>query len=318
MWKQLGKRGTFVFTILLSIVFLCPPIQGADFPKKTIKLVVTAGVGGGEDSEARGIAPYLEKHLGVKIIIDSQPGAGGKIAFEKFQKTEPNGYTLITYTFPKSIVIENTDKVNFRTKDFVPIYTWSYADQVIVVNAETWKTFDEFLRAAKTKTMTGGISGGHSTLSGLAAADELGLKVNWIPYEGSGGSLAAVAGKHIDFMVTLSSSAVPLMEAGKLKALALFGNERDPYLPNVPCTKELGVKITPIPGIRGLSAPPKTPQPIVGVIAEACGKAIKESGFVDYAKKRKMAIRPLSGAEYGNAIAKAYPMVEKYKDILTR
>jgi tripartite-type tricarboxylate transporter receptor subunit TctC len=74
MWKQLGKRGTFVFTILLSIVFLCPPIQGADFPKKTIKLVVTAGVGGGEDSEARGIAPYLEKHLGVKIIIDSQPG----------------------------------------------------------------------------------------------------------------------------------------------------------------------------------------------------------------------------------------------------
>jgi tripartite-type tricarboxylate transporter receptor subunit TctC len=318
MLKQLGKIFTVASIIGLGVLFFCPRVNSADFPKKLIKLIVTAAVGGGEDSEARGIAPYLEKHLGVKIIIDNQPGAGGKIAFEKFQKAKPDGYTLITYTFPKTIVIEYTDKVNFRSKDYTPIYTWSYADQVLVVNAETWKTFDEFLKAAKTKTLIGGISGGHSTLSGVMTADELGIKVNWVPYEGSAGSLAALAGKHIDFMVTLSTSAVPLMEAGKLRSLILFGNERDPFLPNVPCSKELGVKLTPMPGIRGISAPPNTPAAIVRVLADACSKAVKEPGFIEYAKKRKMTIRPLTGPEYGQVIAETYPIVGKYKQVLAR
>jgi tripartite-type tricarboxylate transporter receptor subunit TctC len=318
MLKQLGKIFTVAGIIGLSLMFFCSRVDSADFPKNSIKLIVSAGVGGGEDSEARGIAPYLEKHLGVRIIIDNQPGAGGKIAFEKFQKTKPDGHTLITYTFPKTIVIEYTDKVNFISKNFTPIHTWSYADQVLVVNAETWKTFDEFLKAAKTKTLIGGISGGHSTLSGVMAADELGIKVNWVPYEGSAGSLTALAGKHIDFMVTLSTSAVPLMEAGKLRSVILFGNERDPFLPNVPCSKELGVKLTPMPGIRGISAPPNTPAAIVRVLADACSKAVKEPGFIEYAKKRKMTIRPLTGPEYGQVIAETYPIVGKYKQVLAR
>ena len=318
MLKQLGKIFTVAGIFGLSVMFFCPQANSADFPKKLIKLIVSAGVGGGEDSEARGITPYLEKHLGVRIIIDNQPGAGGKIAFEKFYKAAPDGCTLLTYTFPKTIVIEHTDKVNFRSQEYTPIYTWSYTDQVLVVNAETWKTFDEFLRAAKAKALIGGISGGHATLSGLMAADELGIKVNWVPYEGSAGSLTALAGKHIDFMITLSTSAVPLMEAGKLRSLILFGNERDPFLPNVPCSKELGVKLTPLPGIRGISAPPNTPPAIVRVLADACSKAVKEPGFVEYAKKRKMTIRPLTGAQYGQIMEDTYPLVGKYKQVLAR
>jgi len=59
----------------------------------------------GSGSEARGIAPFLEKYLGTRVIIENQPGAGGKIAFEKFQKTPPDGYTLITSSFPKSVIM---------------------------------------------------------------------------------------------------------------------------------------------------------------------------------------------------------------------
>jgi tripartite-type tricarboxylate transporter receptor subunit TctC len=254
----------------------------------------------------------------VKILIENQGAAGGKIAFERFQRAEPNGYTLITYTYPKSVVIEYTDKVNFRSKDYTPIFSWSWSSQVLVVNAETWKTFDEFLKTAKTKTMVGGLSGGHSTLGGLVTADELGLKVNWVPYEGSAGSLAALAGKHIEFSVTVTTSAVPLMEAGKLRSLVVFDNERDPYLPNVPCSKELGVRTSPIPGIRGLEAPPNTPPAIVRVLEEACSKAVKEPGYIEFAKKRKMVIHPLNSKEYGKAIADMYPIVEKYQQILRK
>lgn len=57
-------------------------------------------------------------------IIENQPGAGGKVGFEKFQKAEPDGHTLITFTFPKSIIIEYMDKTGYRTKDFTPVYAW--------------------------------------------------------------------------------------------------------------------------------------------------------------------------------------------------
>jgi len=134
--------------------------------------------------------PFLEKHLGTSVIIENQPGAGGKIAFEKFQKTEPDGHTLITYTFPKSVIIEYQGKTGFKTRDFTPIFAWSRSSQLLVVNGETWKTFSEFLKAAKAKTLAGGLSGRGSTthLMGLIALDELGIKANWVPYEGSAGS----------------------------------------------------------------------------------------------------------------------------------
>jgi len=100
-----GKKGPVRRTFLGAVVggaaaLAVPRLSRAaqsTFPKKPIKIIVTADAGGGEDTEARGIAPYVQKHLGVSVLIENQPGAGGKIAFEKFQRTEPDGYTLITF-----------------------------------------------------------------------------------------------------------------------------------------------------------------------------------------------------------------------------
>src|SRR3972149_7665398 len=236
-------------------------VAAQDFPKKPVKIIVTADAGGGEDTEARGIAPYLQKILGGNVPIENPPGAGGKIAFEKFQRTEPDGYTLITYTFPKSIIIEYMDKTNYRTKDFTPVFSWGRANQLLVGHADSWKNFDEFLKAAKSKTLSGGLSGRGSTthLAGLLAIDELGIKVNWVPYEGSAGSIAALAGKHLDFTLALATSAVSLIRAGKLRPLLLLADKRDPYLPEVPIPKDLGFDITSLPAIRGVEAPPRTP-----------------------------------------------------------
>ena len=210
------------------------PVFGADYPSKPIKLIVTAGPGGGEDTEARAIAPFVEKYLKTQITIENQGGAGGKIAFEKFQGAAPDGYTLITYTFPKSIIIEHQGKTGFKTKDFTPIFAWSESSQILIVNAESpWKTFPEFLKAAKAKPLSGGLSGRGSTthLMGLIALEALNIdKVNWVPYPGSSGSVAALAGKHLDFTMSLATSAVPLIRAGKLRPLLLFSENRDPNL----------------------------------------------------------------------------------------
>lgn len=291
---------------------------GADFPKKPIRLVVTAAAGGGEDTEARAIAPFAEKYLGTQIIIENQPGAGGKIAFEKFQKTEPDGYHLVTYTFPKSIIIEYVDKVNYRTKDFTPVFAWSRGSQILAVHADSWKTFDEFLKAAKTKTLAGGLSGRGSTthLAGLIAMDELDLKVNWVPYEGSAGSVTALAGKHLDFTICLATSAVSLVQAGKLRPLLLFADKRDPYWPDVPIPKDLGINMSYIPALRGIEAPPNTPPAIVKVIEDAFAKAIKDPGFIEIAKKKQMVLQATSSQEYAKAVAEAYPKIQKFQAML--
>ena len=318
MEKKLSRIVTIAMIGGLALFLVSPMAWSADFPKKAVKIIVTAAAGGGEDMEARAIAPFVEKYLGVSVGIENQPGAGGKIAFEKFQRTEPDGYSLITYTFPKSVIIEYIDKTNFRTKDFTPVFAWSRGNQVLVVNADTWKTFDEFLKAAKTKTLSGGLSGRGSTthLAGLVAVDELGIKVNWVPYEGSSGSVTALAGKHLDFTICLATSAVPLIRAGKLRPLVVFSDKRDPYLPEVPIPKELGFDITPIPGTRGVEAPPHTPASIVKVLEEAFSKAVKEPTFIEVAKKREIVLYPLSSKEYGQLIEATYPKVEKYKDML--
>jgi tripartite-type tricarboxylate transporter receptor subunit TctC len=318
MGRNLNRILSIVMMGGLCLFLASLKVYGADFPKKSVKMIVCSAAGGGEDMESRAIAPFVEKYLGVSVSIENQPGAGGKIAFDKFQRTEPDGYSLIMYTFPKSVIIEYIDKTNFRTKDYTPVFAWSRGNQVLVVHTDTWKTFDEFLKAAKAKTLSGGLSGRGSTthLAGLVAVDELGIKVNWVPYEGSSGAVTALAGKHLDFTICLATSAVSLTKAGKLRPLVVFSDKRDPYLPDVPIPKELGFDVTPIPGVRGVEAPPRTPASIVKVLEEAYSKAIKEPAFIEVARNRQIVLHPLNSKEYGQLVEATYPKVEKYKEML--
>lgn len=315
MFKKLGRIFTIGLISVLSMFLFCLSANSANFPKKAVKIIATADVGGGEDTDARGVAPFLQKHLGVNVLVENQGGAGGKIAFEKFQKTEPDGYSLILSTFPKSIVMEYVEKVNYRTRDFTPVYAWSRSNPLLVVHADTWKTFDEFLKSAKAKILAGGVSArtGPTYLVGLIAMSELGVKFNLVPFEGAAGSVAALAGKHLDFTICLSPTATSLIDAGKIRPLVLFSDKKDPYLPDVPIPKDLGFEIASFPAIRGTMAPPKTPTDIVKVLEEAFEKAVKEPAYTEWAKKRKMLIHHLSGQEFGKVLMETYPQVEKFQ-----
>jgi tripartite-type tricarboxylate transporter receptor subunit TctC len=317
MTKKLAKLVAVIFSSGLWMLWVCSPANSADYPKKPIKIFVSSEVGSGEDTEARGLAPFLQKHLGVNILIENQGGAGGKIAFEKFQKAEPDGYSLLLNTFPKSIIIEYMGKVNYRTRDFTPIYAWSRMNQLLVVHGEGWKTFDEFLKTAKTKILAGGLAGRGSTthLAVLIAMDQLGVKFNWVPYEGAG-HIVALAGKHLDFTVCFPSTATSLIKSGKLRPLVLFSDERDPYLPNVPISKDFGFNITPIPAIRCAEAPPRTPNGIVKILEEAFSKTVKEPTYIEWAKQRYMVIHPLSAQELDKLTKETYSKVEQYQQML--
>ena len=292
----------------------------AAYPRKAIKIITGSG---GEDADMREIASYVQKYLGIDVLIENIVGFWGKIAFEKFQMTEPDGYTLISYTFPKSIIIENLSKGNFRTKDFTPIFAWSVGNQLLVVHPDTYKTFDEFLKDAMTKTLNGAIPvrGGTSHLAGLLLADGLGINVSWMPYEGSASSIAALARKDVDFTICLPTALPSWIRGGKIRPLAAFPDKRGlrgSYFGDIPTLKELGHDINYITIRHVIEAPPNTPPQIVRVLEEVFSKAIKEPAYIEWAKKNYVIIDPLSAQEFNKEVAESYPRIEKLKDMLKK
>jgi len=290
----------------------------AAFPKKTIKIITGPG---GEDADVREIAPYVQKYLGVDVLIENIVGFWGKIAFEKFQMTEPDGYSLISYTFPRSIIIENMGETKFRTKDFTPIFAWSVGNQLLVVPPDTYKTFDEFLKDAKTKTLKGAIPvrGGTSHIAGLLLADGLGINVNWMPYEGSASSIAALARKDVDFTICLATAIPSWIRSGKIRLLTVLPDRRGPhgpYFPDIPTLKELGHDVSYVTIRHVVEAPPNTPSHIVRVLEEAFSRAVKEPAYIEWARKNNVVIDPLSAQEFCTEVAECYPRIEKFKEML--
>ncbi len=290
----------------------------AAFPKKPIKIITGPGA---EDADVRQIAPYVQKYLGVDVTIENIAGFSGKMGFEKFQMTEPDGYTLLSYTFPKSIVIENMTQTNFKTQDFTPIFAWSVGNQLLVVPPDTYKTFDEFLKDAKTRTLTGAIPvrGGTSHLAGLLLADGLGINVNWMPYEGSAPSIAALARKEVDFTICLATAVPSWVRAGKIRLLAVFPDRRGPqshYFRDIPTLKELGYDISYVPIRHVVEGPPNTPPHIVSIVEDAFSKAIQEPAYIDWAWKNFVIIDPLNAQEFRKEVAESYPRIEKLKEML--
>jgi len=288
------------------------------FPRKRIKIITGTGA---EDADVRQIAPFVQKYLGVDVLVENIAGFSGKIGFEKFQMTEPDGYTLISYTFPRSIIIENMGETNFRTKDFTPIFAWSVGNQLLVVPPDTYKTFDEFLKDAKTRTLTGAIPvrGGTSHLAGLLLADGLGINVNWIPYEGSAPSIAALARKDVNFTICLATAVPSWVRAGKIRLLAVFPDRRGPhshYFRDIPTLKELGYDISYVTIRHVVEGPPNTPPHIVRVLEEAFSRAVKERSYIEWAWKNFVIIDPLSAQEFLKEVAESYPKIEKIKEML--
>jgi tripartite-type tricarboxylate transporter receptor subunit TctC len=290
----------------------------AGFPEKPVRLIVGFSAGAGIDIEARGLAPYLQKHLGAQVIIENSPGANAKVALTKVWRGKPDGYSVMVHTTTMSIIGQYMLEPEYRIPDYAHVYSWSLTNQVLVVNSEAFKTFDDFIKEGKKRTLSAGLPGigTASHLSGLILADGLGIKVNWVPFDGSGDALTALAGKHIDFAAVATTSALPLVKAGKLNALVVMANEKDIVFPKVPLVKELGYNFTIIPMIRGADAPPKTPPAIIKRLEEAFTKAVKEPEYVAWAQKRMMEIQPLSGVEYGKAIERQQKEVEKFKNFL--
>lgn len=292
--------------------------KGGKYPSRPIKIIVPAAAGGSLGNEIRAITPYVEKNLGVSTVIEYVTGADGLIAYNKIYQEKPDGHTIIYYNLISALALEVTrETAKYSVKNYTPVCGWNVKYQALLVHPETWKTFGEFLSEAKKRPLSLAGTGGHTIINVNVLESALGVKFNLVPFKSSGEGIAAVAGKHVDCLLTYETTPKPMIQAGKLRALAVLSSKPDPILPGVPDLKELGhPEVFIIPAYGNISAPPNTPKEAVAVLEKAFSKAVAVPEFLKIAENIGMYVDFIPSAGLRKATNEQFDIVNKYKQFI--
>lgn len=299
-------------------VKICHAAQEARYPSRPIRIMVPAGAGGSLGQEIRAIAPFLEKNLGVQMPIDYVTGAEGMICYNKFYNEKPDGNTIAYFNLSSAISLElSRETAKYVVKNLSPVAIWNVKPHTLAVNSDSWKTFDEFLKDAKQRRVSLAATGGSADLQGRLLEAAMGIKFNWVPYESSAEGIAAVAGKHVEAIMTFTISPRPMIRAGKLRALAVFSTRPDPILPGVPNFKDLKHPEVPLLLIYGtVAAPPKTSNEILTTLEKGIKNAVADPEFNKLAETVGIDVDFKPTSELKKVIADSYELLNKHKQFI--
>ncbi len=306
--------GLLIFLSVAELSYAGEAKKAVKFPTKPIKVIVPATAGGSLSREIISIAPFIEKYLGQKVITEY--GATVQtMAYNKFHQAKPDGYTLVYSSTTSAIQLEMiSENVKFSVKDFSPIAACNNKAFVLLVHPDRWNTFDELLQETKKRPLSMAYTGGAPQMQYRLMEMFLGTKFKYIPYGAAGEGSAAVAGQHVDTLLTFTVSALPMVKAGKLKPLAVFAQKRDSFLPDTPTLKELGHENVPLVVAYGMfAAPPNTPKEVVAILEKAIAKAVSDPEFVSLSAKIGNTLDFKPASELKQAILNDYDVLTKYK-----
>jgi len=278
--------------------------QAQDYPSRPVRVVVPFSPGGAVDGPMRVIAQELSKRLGQQVIVDNKPGAGATIGTDVVAKAPADGYTLLLASQTNAISATLYPKLPYDPiEDFTPISLIGREPGVLVVHPSLpVKTFQEFVAYVKERpgrvdyASSGNGSGQHLFVALLASMT--GMKMNHVPYRGSGQATADLLGGQVQLSIPGTAGMVGHIKAGKLRALAVTGAKRSPQLPDVPTVMESGV-----PGYEayvwmGLLAPKGTPAPIVDKLFRELTQALATSEVKTYMASAGIEIVGSTPAEF--------------------
>jgi hypothetical protein len=274
------------------------------FPNKPIRLIVGFAPGGGADSAARLIVPKLAEKLGQAVVIDNRPGAGGNTASEILMKSEPDGYTIMLTTVGSMAINPHMP----GGTSFNPMVDFSMISQgvtfsnILVVRTESnIKSLQDYVAMGKDKSafVTFGSSGNGSTghLAGELLKVRSGMNAEHINYKGGGPAMTDLLGGNITAIFASTPTAIPMINAGKLRALGVTSLKRLPGLPNVPTIAEQGY-----PGYEALNwyafiAPPKVPPATIQKLNQAITATLKDPGTLERLHKVDLEAAPSTPQE---------------------
>jgi tripartite-type tricarboxylate transporter receptor subunit TctC len=228
---------------------------------------------------------------------------------------------VLNLNLPSPVFQEMEEKTDrYKTSEFAPIYAISNIPNVLVVNADHWKTLDEFVQEGQKRVMSVGTTGKGTAnyFQAVAFVEATKIKANLVPFEGGGESTTALAGKHIDAVCTPALTAFPLVRAGKLRPLIVFSDEPDSTYPGVLLSKDTRWEIAAFPLIGAYVGPPNLSGDKTRILEEAFAKSVKEPVFVEWAKKVNLNISPIGSAKLKSLIDTIYQNAEKFRNYFTK
>ena len=288
------KLSTHAAALALLFAIAAPlpgPAQAQNYPDRTVKIIVPFPAGGTADAVPRIVADWLSRKWGQSVVIENRTGAAGNIGAEAAFNSAPDGYTLLSAPPPPLVINQNLyPKLPFDPAKFEPVIVLAQVPNALIVNPDKVKATSlrelvEYLQknpGAYTSATQGNGTTSHLTseLFSLLAK----VKLRNVPYRGSAPALQGLLAGDVDLMFDNLGVSLPLVEAGKLKLLAVASSKRLPNLPNVPTIAET------LPGFEavawyGIVAPPKTPKAIVDKINADVNEALRQPELREHLKK---------------------------------
>lgn len=268
--------------VLGAFIAIAATASHAVFPTKPVRLIVGASAGGTTDTLAREVAEDMSKTLGQPVIVENKPGAGGNIAAMEVQRAPADGHTLLVSFTSHTMNASLFKKLPYDPiADFTPVALLAKVSSVLVTRSDApFRDVRDVIAKGKAdkKGLTFAIGGTGSSLhmDTYEFEKSAGVNVTQIPFKGTSPALADVLAGHVDLMFAPVNGARPLIQSGKLRALAVAGPHRIPAFPQAAPMTQAVPGYTTNYGWFGILGPAKLPADVTGTLNAAINKAMQQ------------------------------------------
>jgi tripartite-type tricarboxylate transporter receptor subunit TctC len=262
----------------------------AAFPDKPIQYIIPFAPGGESDITARLQAQVFSAKYKQQMIVMNKPGAGGGLIWGQLNTMPADGYTIAGINLPHIVLQPLEGNVQYKTEDMTPVFFFQYtADAIVVPQSSPFKTYQEFVKAAKENPEKVTLAGSGTFSANHMATERLnklaGIKITYVPFKGTGDLVASVAGGHVSGAMSYLPFAI--QQKGKMRMLAVATEKRHPAFPDTPTFKELGFNWVD-GAYRGVAVPKPTPRDVQKRVSDmmyelnqdpAMRKQLTDSGY---------------------------------------
>lgn len=271
--------------VLLALLLFCgsPSFAESNYPARPIHLIVPFSAGGATDALARLLSQHVSVSLGEAVVVDNRPGAGGTLGAKIAAVAAPDGYTLLMGTVATHAMAPGLykDPHYDPVKDFEPITLAAKGPNVLVINPSLpVSSVKELIALAKARpgdlTFSSAGIGSQAHLSAELFKHMAGIDMLHVPYKGGGPAITALLAGEVSLTFAGPAESLPLVRAGKLRALAVTSVERSQLTPDLPTIAEAGVPGYGLDFWYGAFAPASTPKEIIAKLNTAMNAALRD------------------------------------------
>jgi tripartite-type tricarboxylate transporter receptor subunit TctC len=307
-------------TRLLAALLLCAlsGIATAQYPNKPIKIIVPFPGGSATDTISRILGASVSGAIGQPVLVENKAGADGAIAAGEVMRAAPDGYTLLMATNSPMSAVPAMKKVPpyDPVTDFTPITDIGRYTFFIVVHPDVpAKTVTQFIHYARANPGKINYASGNTTgiVSGAFFASQAGIEMVHVPYKGEPQAITDLLAGRVHLLFASSSTSVPQVRDGKLRALATTLSRRSNLLPDVPTIAEAGMPQFQLTSWAGLFGPAKMPREIVERLNREFGAAMQRPDVVQAMDKQAFLLLPSTPERLGAFVKE---QIDSYRNVL--